>query len=171
ALGREVFGRLGCFACHRVKGERFPAPTGRGPDLTGMGHHHPPGYLLESVLNPDAVIVEGPGYTDARGRSTMPELAPGLTVAELLDLVAYLRTLSDRRGAARPAHPVGCVSVRGVTAPVCVFDLDHTLVHSPLDLRAVGREMEALIRARGVPLPARELRWSRAALPAVVGRG
>jgi putative copper export protein len=93
ALGREVFGRLGCFACHRVKGERFPAPTGRGPDLTGMGHHHPPGYLLESVLNPDAVIVEGPGYTDARGRSTMPELARGLTVAELLDLVAYLRTL------------------------------------------------------------------------------
>ena len=57
-----------------------------------------------------------------------------------------------------------------MSAPVCVFDLDHTLVDSPLDLRAVGREMETLIRARGVSLPARELRWSGAELLAVVRR-
>lgn len=91
--GRTVFARLQCYGCHHVAGERFPAPTGPGPDLTGMGHHHPPGYLLESVLNPNAVVVEGRGYSDARGRSVMPELARGLTVAELLDLVAYLKTL------------------------------------------------------------------------------
>jgi len=57
-----------------------------------------------------------------------------------------------------------------VSPPVCVFDLDHTLVDSPLDLRAVGREMETLIRARGVSLPTRELRWSGAELLAVVRR-
>ena len=57
-----------------------------------------------------------------------------------------------------------------MSAPVCVFDLDHTLVDSPLDLRAVGRETEAFIRARGVPLPTRELRWSGAELLAVVRR-
>ena len=43
---------------------------------------------------------------------------------------------------------------------VCVFDLDHTLVSSPLDMGAVSREMEAFVRGRGVPLPAREQRWS-----------
>jgi phosphoglycolate phosphatase len=43
---------------------------------------------------------------------------------------------------------------------VCVLDLDHTLVSSPLDLRAVAREMEALVRSHGVPLPPREHRWS-----------
>jgi len=91
--GRAVFERLRCYVCHRVAGERFPAPAGPGPDLSGMGHHHPPGYLLESVLNPNAVVVEGHGYTDARGRSVMPELARDLTVEELVDLVAYLRTL------------------------------------------------------------------------------
>ncbi|HXJ82906.1 MAG TPA: HAD family hydrolase [Candidatus Methylomirabilis sp.] len=54
----------------------------------------------------------------------------------------------------------------GLSAPaedesaVCVFDLDHTLVSSPLDLRAVGREMEAFVRSQGVALPAREHRWS-----------
>lgn len=44
--------------------------------------------------------------------------------------------------------------------PVCVFDLDHTLVSSPLDLKLVGREMEAFVRERGLRLPVRELRWS-----------
>jgi len=57
-----------------------------------------------------------------------------------------------------------------VPAAVCVFDLDHTLVSSPLDLRAVGREMEAFIRARGLPLPERELRWSAPELLALVRR-
>jgi phosphoglycolate phosphatase len=45
-------------------------------------------------------------------------------------------------------------------AGVCVFDLDHTLVRSPLDLVAVAREMEACLRERGHALPARALRWS-----------
>jgi len=44
--------------------------------------------------------------------------------------------------------------------PVCVFDLDHTLVGSPLDLRSVAREMEAFLRSQGVALPPREQRWS-----------
>ena len=43
---------------------------------------------------------------------------------------------------------------------VCVFDLDHTLVSSPLDLRAVALEMEAFVRGQGVPLPPRDHRWS-----------
>jgi phosphoglycolate phosphatase len=51
-----------------------------------------------------------------------------------------------------------------------VFDLDHTLVNSPLDLKAVGREMEAFVRARGVPVPERALRWSGAELFDLVRR-
>jgi beta-phosphoglucomutase-like phosphatase (HAD superfamily) len=46
------------------------------------------------------------------------------------------------------------------TPEVCVFDLDHTLVASPLDLRAVASELETFIRGRGLPLPMREQRWS-----------
>ncbi len=53
---------------------------------------------------------------------------------------------------------------------VSVFDLDRTLVSSPLDMRAVGREMEAFLRARGILVPARELRWSAAELLALVRR-
>ena len=93
--GRTVYARLECHACHAIAGEDFPRPTGAGPELTGMGDHHPAGYLAESVLNPNAVIVEGPGYVGPDGRSTMPDYRDSLTVAELIDLVAYLRSLHE----------------------------------------------------------------------------
>src|SRR3989442_10088838 len=97
AQGRSVFVKLECFTCHAVRGEPFPALTGSGPDLSSIGHHHP-GYLVESIINPSAMIVDGPGYIDARGLSTMPDYRSRLTVAELIDLVAYLTGLDA------PAH-------------------------------------------------------------------
>ena len=93
ARGRQVFVRSGCFACHAVAGESFPPASGVGPDLTEAGEHHPAGYLLESVINPNAVIVQGPGHTGPDGLSIMPSYADRLAVQELLDLVAYLRAL------------------------------------------------------------------------------
>ena len=92
AKGRRVFARLECYRCHAVQGEDFPAPSGAGPDLTGMGEHHPAGYLAESILNPNAVIVEGPGYTGPDGLSTMPDYRNSLGVGDLIDLVAYLKS-------------------------------------------------------------------------------
>src|SRR5262245_40455774 len=92
--GRRVFVRLRCFACHAVRGGGFPEPTHPGPDLSGVGSR-PAGYLVESIMNPNALVVDGPGYTDARGLSTMPEYRDTLTVGELIDLVAYLRTLGE----------------------------------------------------------------------------
>src|SRR5689334_12343065 len=63
AEGRKVFVSLECFACHEVKGESFPQTSttarGTGPDLTGMGGHHPAEYFAESIINPNRVIVEG----------------------------------------------------------------------------------------------------------------
>ena len=95
ARGRALFSTLQCYACHTVNGEGFPTPTGAGPDLTGMGEHHPAGYLAESILNPNAVIVEGPGYTGPDGRSTMPDYREHLSLADFIDLVAYLKSLRE----------------------------------------------------------------------------
>jgi hypothetical protein len=99
--GRGVFARLKCFTCHTVVGEGFPPSTAQGPDLTDVGAHHPPGYLFESILNPDAVVVQAPGYTDLQGRSIMPDYRQSLSVVDLVDLVAYLATLrgEQRKGA------------------------------------------------------------------------
>jgi len=111
--GRDVFEKLGCFQCHAVQGEVFaqsPSQVGMlGPELTGMGNHHPAAYLAESILHPNAVVVTGPGYTDTDGMSVMPDYRDSLSVAELIDLVAYLKSLQGEhahKGAApQDAHP------------------------------------------------------------------
>jgi mono/diheme cytochrome c family protein len=95
--GRQVFFQNGCHKCHAVQGANLPpvpaGEVGMGPELTGMGRHHPPAYFVESIVNPSAVLVEGPGYIDASGRSTMP-IYPDLSVAQLQDLVAFLSSLT-----------------------------------------------------------------------------
>jgi mono/diheme cytochrome c family protein len=96
AAGRAAFAKFECYQCHTIRGEAFPqtTPTGNsGPELTGMGGHHPAEYFAESILNPNAVIVTGPGYTDADGMSVMPDYRDTMTVAEFIDLLAYLHSL------------------------------------------------------------------------------
>ena len=104
AAGRQVFVDMKCYACHAIKGETFPLKPGEspsaGPDLTGMARHHPTEYLVESIVDPSAVLVDGPGYIGGDGRSIMPA-SPGMTMAELIDLVAYLKST----GAAAPGPP------------------------------------------------------------------
>ncbi|HZP41086.1 MAG TPA: c-type cytochrome [Candidatus Binatia bacterium] len=106
AAGQRLFADLGCGACHAVGGAA--AAEGVGPALTGMGSHHPPAYFLESIVNPDAVLIDGPGYVDPDGHSVMPTY-PDLTVVQLADLVAYLSSLVDPNDAhaahARPPAP------------------------------------------------------------------
>jgi mono/diheme cytochrome c family protein len=108
--GREVFVRLECYRCHAVRDEGFgagaPVATGPGPGLTGMGGQHPAEYLAESILNPNAVIVTGPGFTGPDGRSSMPDYRASLTVTELLDLVAYLSSLGGAASAEATRHQV-----------------------------------------------------------------
>jgi len=95
--GRRLFVDLGCHSCHLVKGENFPAGSDEehvGPELTGMGSHHPAAYFVEAILNPDAVLIDGPGYVTDDDRSRMP-IYPDMTLAQLADLVAYLQSLTE----------------------------------------------------------------------------
>jgi mono/diheme cytochrome c family protein len=98
AEGRKAFVTMECFACHDVKGEDFPhdtkTPRGAGPELTGMGSHHPAEYFAESILNPNRVIVLGTGYTGPDGLSKMPSYADSMTLKQLADVVAYLKSLT-----------------------------------------------------------------------------
>ena len=112
AKGREVFAKLECYQCHEIKGETFPVvapdPARRGPELSGMGGNHPAEYFAESIINPNAVIVLGPGHTGPDGLSIMPDFRDSLTLAETIDLVAFIRSLGGgdhaHHGAAPPAR-------------------------------------------------------------------
>lgn len=114
AGGRAAFVAMKCFTCHEIKGEEFPQadkkPGDVGPELTGMGQHHPAEYFAESIVNPNRVIVQGPGYTSADGSSKMPEYADSMTVRQFIDLVAYLGSL---KGGAMQMHGHGDAAMRG----------------------------------------------------------
>jgi len=103
--GRQVFVELECFKCHQISGENFPnASRGEGdvgPELTGMGPFHPAEYFAESIINPNAVIITGQGYTGADGLSIMPNYNDSLTLRQLIDLVAYLKSIG---GEGHPQH-------------------------------------------------------------------
>jgi mono/diheme cytochrome c family protein len=107
AAGRRAFVDLGCHTCHDVRGEQFPALAAGekrpGPDLTGMGSHHPAEYFAESIVNPNAVLVDGPGYIGPDSRSVMPAY-PDMTLAQLANLVAYLQSLTTNGDASLRAH-------------------------------------------------------------------
>ena len=47
----------------------------------------------------------------------------------------------------------------GLSVGLCVFDLDHTLIRTPLDLAAMAADMRALIEAATGPLPYRRERY------------
>ena len=105
AAGREAFVKLECYSCHEVRGERFPAPDpGKvGPELSSMASLHPPEYFAEAIINPSAVVEEGKGYRASDGRSKMPSYNDLVTVQEVIDLVAYLKSLEEHK----PASPHG----------------------------------------------------------------
>ena len=115
-LGREIFAKLECNKCHEVKGD-FPrgerGAADVGPELTGMGGHHPAEYFAQSIVDPNAVIVAGPGFVGPDGRSVMPDYRDSLTFTELVDLVAYVKSLG---GGTHGHHHHGAPPAREVTA-------------------------------------------------------
>lgn len=93
ATGRKVYEQLECFACHKLSG--FQVPQGRatgdaGPDLTGYGKL-PANYLAESILKAHSAVA-APGYVMKDGKAGMGNYNHFLTVQELIDLVAFLRS-------------------------------------------------------------------------------
>jgi mono/diheme cytochrome c family protein len=163
AAGRVAFVDFKCYACHVIKGEQFPLKPGEsataGPELTGMGGHHPREYLAESIMNPSAVLVEGPGYIGGDGRSIMPTY-PDMTLSQLANLVAYLKTLgaSEATRAGEPAREqvVGGYRVRLVYRKAEGADHMHHHAHTGA-MPMVNAESRLLVfladQGTGEPIP------------------
>jgi len=112
AKGRQLFAELECYKCHAIEGAGFPASGGdgkTGPELTGMGAHHPAEYFAESIIAPNNVLLAGPGWIGPDGRSIMPSYADSLSVAQLLDLVAFIKSQDGGH-----AHHMGALEERAV---------------------------------------------------------
>jgi quinoprotein glucose dehydrogenase len=75
-----------CVRCHVVDGRGGIA----GPSLDGVGSRLNAAELLQSVIDPQKVVVDGYGTVSA-----MPEMRETLTPREVRDIVAYLATCTE----------------------------------------------------------------------------
>jgi hypothetical protein len=98
--GKQAFEKMQCYSCHTVRGQRFGDPSqkpgGIGPDLTAAHGRLPAEYLAESIVSSSRVLAHGQfraAYRAADGRSRMGDYSEIMTVRELIDLVAFLRSL------------------------------------------------------------------------------
>jgi cytochrome c oxidase subunit 2 len=104
AAGQQMFESLGCASCHGANGE-----GGRGPSLLGLFNSNvtltggqtvkaDEAYLRESILNPQAKIVNGFG-------PIMPSFQGQVNEEQLLQVVAYIKSLSTVRTETQTAQP------------------------------------------------------------------
>lgn len=99
--GQTTFVQLGCNQCHTVKGITLPAYDGDATFMLELGGEvlkvKTYGDLITSIINPSHVISpeylgrlpESPG---TRSESPMPDFTQEMTVAEMVDLVAFLHS-------------------------------------------------------------------------------
>jgi len=137
AIGREVFEKFGCYVCHEVRGEKFPAapPPGGvlGPELSQMGPLHPLEYFTESVINPSAHASKKHRGPD--GKSTMPASNERMTVQELIDLSSYLASLKPK-GVAKLVTGQGTVIALVPQSQEIV--VDHDEIKDFMDAMTMG---------------------------------
>ena len=95
-LGKQAFVAHECHSCHSVQGESLPAARVSKPVVLGgdINRQITDGFLVTSIINPSHVIA---GYTKVDSALTemvvrMPEFRDKMTVAELVDLVAFLQS-------------------------------------------------------------------------------
>jgi len=109
AAGRNLFESLGCVSCHGANAE-----GGRGPALLGVFGSKvvlnnnstvtaDEGYIRESILNPQAKIVTGFG-------PIMPSFQGQISEEQLLDVVAYVKSLSTTKPEQATAKPPAATS-------------------------------------------------------------
>jgi len=92
AAGREIFESNKCFNCHKVFWE---GNSDRGPNLgTKQIGLYSADYIKEQIIDPRKK--QSPGFDDPKSKKAMPTYySEDLNEAELLSLVAYLKTMRD----------------------------------------------------------------------------
>jgi mono/diheme cytochrome c family protein len=102
--GRQAFLDLKCVVCHRVTGESaFPAPVSvsQGPTLDGALQRRPFSELAAAIVLPShAMSLKTSEQIKQRpdgALSPMPDFSRIMTVRQLADLLAYLRSLGTAR--------------------------------------------------------------------------
>ena len=97
--GRETFIALKCNACHEVRGDVSMEKTAAarpGPKLGVAQSRYKADFLADSIVFPSHAIK--PGFRtpeSVKGVSRMGDFSDTMTIRELADIVAYLKSLDE----------------------------------------------------------------------------
>lgn len=98
--GQSAFARLKCSACHWVQNEtelEVPVAEKAGPILGAKQANYAPGWIANSIVSPSHTIaIDSRGESDGSELSRMGDFRDTMTVRELIDLVSYIRSLSQQ---------------------------------------------------------------------------
>lgn len=81
--GKVLFETRGCQSCHAI----IPKTKSLGPNLFGISNRNSEDYIRQSIVSPDAVIVEG--YADV----VMPNFGEILDKRQVQALTEYLLSI------------------------------------------------------------------------------
>jgi L-cysteine S-thiosulfotransferase len=97
SAGQLAFNRMKCSSCHWVQNELSltdPVAEKVGPILGSKQSQYAPGWIANSIVSPSHTIAEGSDGESFDGElSRMGDFTQTMTVRELIDIVAYIRSL------------------------------------------------------------------------------
>ncbi|MBC8243371.1 MAG: c-type cytochrome [Verrucomicrobia bacterium] len=91
--GHHAFYTYGCWHCHAIGDEEAPGlrnELAMGPDMADVGNRLGPGEILQSILEPSAVIAEPREQHMADGISMMPAFNDPQAKQDIRDIVLFL---------------------------------------------------------------------------------
>jgi len=91
--GRNAFYNYGCWHCHAIGNEEAPGmrdDLAPGPDMADVGSRLGLGEILQSILNPSAVIAKPREKHMVEGISRMPAFNDPLAKDDIRDIVLFL---------------------------------------------------------------------------------
>ncbi|MBI3317074.1 MAG: c-type cytochrome [Candidatus Omnitrophica bacterium] len=95
--GKAAFNQLKCNACHWVENDlELPPPVSdqEGPFIGRKQAAYAAGWLANSIVSPSHVIArDSDGRSEGSDLSRMGDMTETMTVRQLIDIVAYIRSL------------------------------------------------------------------------------
>ncbi len=99
--GKKAFAHLKCSSCHWVRNEidlKEPVAEKTGPMLGPRQAKYSRGWIANSIVSPShTVVYDSDGYAEGSDLSRMGDFTQVMTVREMIDIVAYIRSLDDSK--------------------------------------------------------------------------
>ncbi len=92
--GHNAFYTYGCWHCHAIGDEEAPGMRNElamGPDMADVGNRLAPEEILQSILDPNAVIAEPKDQHMTEGISLMPAFNDPQAIDDIRDIVLFLQ--------------------------------------------------------------------------------